>query len=112
MTQEQEKYITFVVHTAKYRTLPTLKFQRRNPWQKKDDSKLHAFIPGIIQKIFVSEGEDVEKGQTLLILDAMKMYNKLIAPYDGKVKKIYVIEGERVMKQHLLIDIEAKEEIS
>lgn len=47
-------------------------------------------MPGTILEIMVSEGQKVSKGDTLLILEAMKMENEIIAPADGVVKKIYI----------------------
>lgn len=106
MTQEQDNYITFVVHTAKFRTLPTVKYNNRTAWHKKDEGLIYAFIPGNIQKIFVQEGEMVSKGQKLMILDAMKMFNNVLAPFDGVVKKIHITEGVKVTKQQILIELD------
>jgi len=108
MTQEQDNFITFVVHTAKYRTLSTVKYDKRTAWHKKDEGLISAFIPGNIQKIFVQEGEMVCKGQKLMILDAMKMFNNVTAPFDGVVRKIHITEGLKVTKKQVLIELELK----
>lgn len=55
-----------------------------------------AMLPGVITKIIVREGEKVKKGDTLFILEAMKMENEVKSPKDGIVKQITVKEGERV----------------
>ncbi len=69
--------------------------------QKVNDLK--APMPGLILQIAVNEGDIVKKGDTLLILEAMKMENVLKAQGDGIIKKIAVNKGERVEKNHLLI---------
>jgi biotin carboxyl carrier protein len=69
--------------------------------QKVNDLK--APMPGLILQIAVNEGDIVKKGDTLLILEAMKMENVLKAQGDGIIKKIAVNKGDRVEKNHLLI---------
>ena len=63
-------------------------------------------IPGKILQINVSEGEHVEKDQLILILEAMKMKNRILSPIKGKITQIFVIEGEIVPQDHPLIKIE------
>lgn len=55
-----------------------------------------AMLPGVVTKIIVKEGERVKMGDTLMILEAMKMENEVKSPKDGVVKQITVKEGERV----------------
>jgi len=52
----------------------------------------------------VSEGQAVKKGDTLLILEAMKMENALKSPADGVIKKVAVSKGMAVEKNQLLIE--------
>ena len=63
-------------------------------------------MPGNIWKVLVSEGEMVKSGQTLVILEAMKMENELVAPRDGKVLKIMTSEGTSVNTGDKLVIIE------
>jgi biotin carboxyl carrier protein len=63
-------------------------------------------MPGKIVKINVSEGEAVTKGQTVLILSAMKMESEYKSPVDGLVMKIAVSEGEVVEGNQILIEFE------
>lgn len=65
-----------------------------------------AMLPGTIIKIIVSEGDEVKAGDTLLILEAMKMENEIVAPSSGKVKEIKVTEGQRVETGDVLIVLE------
>ena len=55
-----------------------------------------AIMPGIVVKLMVAEGDMVEAGQALLILEAMKMQNEIAAPAAGKIKTIHVREREAV----------------
>ncbi len=65
---------------------------------------LKAPIPGLINQISVKEGDTVENGDRLLILEAMKMENEIKADLRGKITKIYVIANTPVDKgQDLLI---------
>lgn len=62
-------------------------------------------LPGQILQLLVSVGDEVKKGQALIILDAMKMENEVIARMDGIVKEISVNPGDNVMKDDLLISL-------
>jgi len=104
--QPDYDFKTFVIHTAKYKTLLTKKFINRKAYQPPEPGKVTAFIPGTIRKIMVKENKSVRKGQNLLVLEAMKMNNQLNAPVDGKIVKIHVAEGDRVSKDQILIEIE------
>src|SRR5215467_487316 len=57
---------------------------------------LKAPMPGLVVAIPVSEGQNVKKGQVLLILESMKMQNELKSPRDGTVGRIRVKAGETV----------------
>jgi len=70
---------------------------------KKIDS-IKAPMPGLVLNILVSEGQAVKKGDTLLILEAMKMENAIKSPADGIIKKVAVSKGTAVEKNQLLIE--------
>ncbi len=67
---------------------------------------LKAPMPGLVLKINVSEGQAIKKGESLLILEAMKMENVLKAASDGLIKAIKVKQGNTVEKGQLLIQIQ------
>jgi len=69
-------------------------------------SKITAPLPGTIFKMMVKEGDAVKKGDTVLIMEAMKMENNILAEKEGVVKKILVNEGDSVLQGDLLIEIE------
>jgi len=89
-----------------YTTRLTNKFKNRALWNKPDENRIEAVIPGNIQKIMAREGDEVSAGTPLLILEAMKMRNEVLSPINGVVKKIHVREGEMVPKSHLLIEMD------
>ena len=53
-------------------------------------------LPGVINDILVKVGDDVKVGQTILILEAMKMENDIVAPEDGTIASINVANGDAV----------------
>ena len=62
-------------------------------------------MPGLIVAIPVSEGQEVKKGQTLVILESMKMQNELKSPRDGTVQRLSVQAGQTVEQNKLLITL-------
>ena len=67
-------------------------------------SDLKAPMPGLILKINISVGDEVKKGDPLLILEAMKMENVIKAPCDGVVKSVLVKEKDSVEKNQILLE--------
>ena len=63
-------------------------------------------LPGVILDIKVNVGDEVKKGQTIIILEAMKMENSINADKDGKVTAINVSKGESVLEGTDLVIIE------
>jgi biotin carboxyl carrier protein len=63
-------------------------------------------MPGKITEVHVKVGDTVTSGQTVCILEAMKMFNELKAPSDGSVKEVHVESGSNVTPDTLLILIE------
>jgi len=68
-------------------------------------NSIKAPMPGIILSINVEENQEVKEGETLLILEAMKMENAISAPKSGFIKSIYAKSGETVEKGALLIEM-------
>ena len=63
-------------------------------------------MPGQVRAVNVGEGEMVTKGQTLMVLEAMKMEIRIQATMDGKVAKLLVKQGQTVEREQVLIEIE------
>ncbi len=74
--------------------------------EKRVGGEIRALMPGRITSILVKEGDSVEAGSPLLILEAMKMQNEIVSPISGRVKKIQVQEGVAVKKDAILIVLE------
>lgn len=72
-------------------------------------ASLRAPMPAQVQAINVSEGDQVEKGQTLILLEAMKMEIRLAAPQKGRIIKLQAYEGQSVERDQLLVEIEDSE---
>jgi biotin carboxyl carrier protein len=68
---------------------------------------LKAPMPGLVVAVPVSEGQQVEKGQTLLVLESMKMQNELRAPQAGTVVRLRVKAGESVQQKQILLNVAA-----
>jgi biotin carboxyl carrier protein len=66
---------------------------------------LKAPMPGLVVDVPVTEGQTIAKGDTLLVLEAMKMENALKAAADATVKKILVNKGQAVEKNTVLIEL-------
>jgi len=66
---------------------------------------LRAPMPGLVVAVTVAEGEEVKKGQVILILESMKMQNELKSPRDGTMGRIRVKAGESVEQKQTLLSI-------
>jgi biotin carboxyl carrier protein len=67
---------------------------------------LKAPMPGLVVAVPVSEGQEVEKGQVLVILESMKMQNELKAPRAGKIGRVRVKTGESVEQKQTLLSVQ------
>jgi acetyl/propionyl-CoA carboxylase alpha subunit len=65
--------------------------------------EIKAPMPGLVLKVMVQEGQQVHKGDSLIVLEAMKMENILKSPAEGIVNKILVTEGDKTEKNGVLI---------
>ena len=73
--------------------------------QVTDKSRLVSPMPGKVVKINVKEGDEVEEGTIMIVVEAMKMENNIVATAHGKVKKILVTENEMVDNKKQLIEL-------
>lgn len=65
--------------------------------------QVKAPMPGLVLNVLVTEGDEIKKGDNLLVLEAMKMENMIKSPTDGVIKKIEIKQGNKVEKNELLI---------
>ena len=97
---------TITLHDTVYETTFTRKFALRKPYAPKDPRRLEAKIPGLILQVLVIPGDEVQPGQSLLVLEAMKMQNHITAHDAGTVKALHISPGDTVMKGQLLVEFE------
>jgi biotin carboxyl carrier protein len=62
-------------------------------------------MPGLVVAIKVKEGDTVQAGQALLVMEAMKMENAITASYNGTVARIYVRQGDSISEGDLLVEV-------
>ncbi|WKZ38019.1 MAG: biotin/lipoyl-containing protein [Anaerolineales bacterium] len=67
---------------------------------------LKAPMPGLVVSVLVEEGQEIQKGQVMLILESMKMQNELKAPRDGTMGRIRVKAGESVEQKQTLLSLQ------
>lgn len=67
--------------------------------------KILSPMPGNVFKVVVSAGEQVKKGDVVLVLEAMKMENEIVAPNDGIISVIHVKEGQSVESNDVLFEV-------
>ncbi len=100
-------YIALVDRQAEFYKLTTPQSTTtRRRGAGSDGGNLTAQMPGQVMQVMVQEGDNVEQGQALMILEAMKMETRVTAPIDGVVKRLLVNEGDTVERGQLLVDIE------
>jgi biotin carboxyl carrier protein len=63
-------------------------------------------MPGTVVKVLVEEGQEVEEGQLLLVLEAMKMEQPVSAPHDGTVRSLPFEEGSLVPGGAVLVEVQ------
>jgi biotin carboxyl carrier protein len=97
---------SLIIDGTKYRTLLNSKYENRRSWENPDPRKIMATIPGTVLKVNVEEGQQVRAGDQMMVLEAMKMKNRIMFHSDGIVKSIHVKEGDKVAKDHLMVELE------
>ncbi len=83
---------------------PNTDYSRKE--QANDRSRLVSPMPGKVVKINVKEGDEVEEGTVMIVVEAMKMENNIVATAKAKVKKVLVVENEMVDNKKQLIELE------
>lgn len=89
--------------TSKISQVQKVESRHRSKGEK--ETVIEAPIPGIVLSIEVKVGDKVEKGENLLVLEAMKMENEIMAPVDGIVTEIKIQQGNSVNAGDILVVI-------
>lgn len=66
---------------------------------------LRAPMPGLVVDVLVTDGQQIKKGDTIIVLEAMKMENSLKALADATVKKVLAVKGAAVEKNEVLVQM-------
>jgi pyruvate carboxylase len=69
-------------------------------------SHISATMPGTVIKVLVKAGDNVKKGDTIAITEAMKMETTVQAPFSASVKEVYVKDGDAIQTGDLLIELD------
>jgi pyruvate carboxylase subunit B len=85
------------------------KLKRRATQEDTARGELHAPMPGLVVQVLAHEGEEVEAGHPLVVMEAMKMQNVLVAPLKGRVRSIPAAPGMAVETGQLLLAITPEE---
>jgi 3-methylcrotonyl-CoA carboxylase alpha subunit len=93
----------------------TFRFERLDPLgaerpPQHHEQPLEAPMPGLVRLVPVREGESVERGQTLVVLEAMKMEIRIAAPQPGRVKRLCCEAGEQVDRGQVLVELDSDTE--
>jgi len=85
----------------------SIKLSSKKEVKAKEDSgvKIQSFMQGTIVDVKVKVGQEVIEGQTLAILEAMKMENEIVSPVNGIVNKVYIQKQDVVENQEVLMII-------
>jgi biotin carboxyl carrier protein len=102
---ENEELGILKIGSGSYKTRVSARFSRRQPYRKRDNRLITSFIPGTVLDVLVKPGQVVCIGDELMILDAMKMQNKLKSSINGRIKRVMVKKGDKVTKGMVLVEI-------
>ena len=79
----------------------------KKKWERPNPNHIKSFIPGTIVEIFIKEGQEVKEGECLMILQAMKMKNKILMPFDGIIETIHVNVDQKVPNRMIMVELKA-----
>lgn len=100
---ELEQPVQMHIDGSEYQTRLTRKFDERKPWRAVNRSVVCALMPGLILEVLVKPGQRVERGQGVVVIEAMKMANDVQSPWSGTVASVEVAVGQNVPKGEVLI---------
>jgi biotin carboxyl carrier protein len=109
--KSQNKYTVLINGVSYTFTIETPISYKRKKYLAKNKSSsrtelVGAPMPGKIVDVLVEAGAKVKEGESLLILEAMKMQNEIASPVSGVIKKVVIRQGDIVNKEDVLIEIE------
>jgi len=102
---KKKRFNTLIIEGVRYRTRLTPKYENRGGWITPNENLITSIIPGTIVEVLVVEGQTIKEGESLLILESMKMRNEVISPRNAIVKTVYVKDNEIIPKSHVMIEL-------
>lgn len=103
VVNEGEEAVVVFLGAERYR----LEREKSARIEEEDPSgRLVSPLPGNVVQVMVAEGAEVQKGQPLMIIEAMKMEHVIVAPHAGRVSQLYFSAGERVAEGAQLLALE------
>lgn len=102
---EEKEWKTLIIQGAIYKTTYTRKFEERQVWEQPNQNLLYSFIPGTVIDIYAKTKQKLKEGETILLLEAMKMQNQVRMPFDGEIVKIHVKKDQVIPKNYLMLEI-------
>ena len=105
---ENKEFKDLIIQGAVYKTTYSRKFEQRVKWEAPNNNLLYSFIPGKIIDIFVKPRQKVKEGETILLLEAMKMQNQVRMPFDGEIVHIHIKRDETIPKNYLMVEIKPR----
>ena len=102
---ENKDYGKLTIDQTLYKTRLSRRWEERKPYSPPEPGKIVSFIPGTVVEVLVREGDTVSQGDEVVILEAMKMKNRLKSHVSGKVLALNVKPGDRVAKGVVLAEI-------
>lgn len=101
---EEKELVDFVTEDGStYQTYLTSKMEKRKTYKRTDPKKIESVIPGTVTDLFVKEGDRVNIGTPLLVLESMKMENLIKSTVDGTVQNVLVKKGEHISKSAVMV---------
>jgi len=105
---EEKELKDLIISGVAYKTTYTRNFEQRVNCEAPYENMLYSFIPGTIIDIFVKPKQKLKEGDTILLLEAMKMQNQVRMPFDGEIVKINVKKDEVIPNRYLMVEIKPK----
>jgi biotin carboxyl carrier protein len=103
-TERKQGYLN--IDSSLYQTRISARFENRKKYEPANPKVIKSFIPGTVIELMVSPGQEITTGDDLMILDAMKMKNRIKSTIDGRVKSVAVSAGSKVSKGTVLLELE------
>jgi biotin carboxyl carrier protein len=105
MNMEKKEADKLNIDNTQYTTRLSRRYTGRKAYTPPRPGRISSFIPGTVTEVLVSVGDQVIAGDDIVILDAMKMKNRLKSHVTGKVIAVNVKPGDRVTKGLVLAEI-------